>query len=176
MMKSWIRIAAAALLAAAVGACHVAPDPNAPRALTGDVSVTGQITAADVPALKEKGFKTIVNMRPDDESPDRAKYPEMQAAAMKSGLGYGYIPLKKGAPLQATSAEALNSILTRMPKPVLIYGETPDRPAEVWALAEASRRGGLEAPAIREAMKSAGFKADELSAQIDARIAKRPKG
>lgn len=175
MTTWWIRIAAVALAAAAVGACH-APDPNAPRRLTDDVSVSGQITVANVQALKEKGFRTIVNMRPDDESPDQAKYPQMQSAATKAGLGYGYIPVKKAGPIPATSAEALNSILTRMPKPVLVYAETADRPAQVWALMEASRRGGLEAPAIMQAVKSAGFSADELAAQINARIAKRPKG
>jgi uncharacterized protein (TIGR01244 family) len=176
MRTSWVRLAAAALLAAAVGACHVAPDPNAPRELTKDVSVSGQITVANVSALKEKGFRTIVNMRPDDESPDQAKYAQMQAAASKAGLGYGYIPVKKAGPIPSTSAEALNSILSRMPKPVLVYAETPDRPAEVWALAEASRRGGLDAAAIMKAMKSAGFAADDLGRQIDTRIAKRPKG
>jgi len=144
MTSSWVRCAAAMLIAAAVGACH-APDPNAPRKLTNDVSVGGQITAADVNALKEKGFRTIVNMRPDDESPDQAKYPQMQAAAQKAGLGYGYIPVKKTGPIPATSGEALVSILTRMPKPVFVYAETPDRPAQVWALAEASRPGGADA-------------------------------
>ena len=176
MTSSWIRCAAAMLIAAAVGACHVAPpDPNAPRKLTNDVSVGGQITVADVNALKEKGFRTIVNMRPDDEAPDQAKYPQMQAAAQTAGLGYGYIPVKKAGPIPATSGEALVSILTRMPKPVFVYAETPDRPAQVWALAEASRPGGLDAAAILQAVKSSGLNADEVAAQINTRIAKRPK-
>lgn len=170
-----IRWAAVALTAAAVGACQVAPDPNAPRRLTNDVSVSGQITVANVKALHDKGFRTIVNMRSDDESPDQAKYAQMQNAARDAGLGYGYIPLKKGAAMPRTAAEAMDSVLARMPKPVLIYGETPDGPAQVWALAEASRPGGLDAAAIMQAMKSAGQSADNLASQIDARIAARPK-
>jgi sulfide:quinone oxidoreductase len=174
MTSSWVRNAAAILIVAALGAC-AKPDPNAPRKLTDDVSVSGQITAASVPSLKEKGFRTIVNMRPDDESPEQAKYVDMQSAASKAGLGYGYIPVKKAGPIPATSAEALNSVLTRMPKPVLIFAETPDRPAQVWALTEAARADGRDAAAIKETVKSAGVSADELAAQIDARIAKRPK-
>lgn len=171
-----IRWAAVALTAAAVGACHVAPpDPNAPRRLTDDVSVGGPITVADVKPLRDKGFRTIVNMRADSESPDQAKYAQMQSAAQQAGLGYGYIPLKKGAVIPATSAEALGSVLTRMPKPVLLYAETPDGPAQVWALAEASRQGGLDAAAIMQAVKSAGQSADNLAPQINARIAARPK-
>lgn len=169
------RWAAMALTLAALAACHVATDPNAPRELTKDVSVSGQITVADVKALKEKGFRTIVNMRPDNEAPEHAKYPEMQAAAQAAGIGYGYIPLKKGAPIQPTAPESLDSVLTRMPKPILLFEETPERPAKVWALAEASRPGGLDAGAILAAVKSAGFSADELAPQIARRIAARSK-
>jgi uncharacterized protein (TIGR01244 family) len=175
-MTNWrIRFAAVTIVAAAVGACSVAPDPNAPRRLTDEVSVSGQITAANVPSLKEKGFRTIVNMRPDDESPDQAKYVQMQSATSKAGLGYGYIPVKKTGAIPSTSAESLDSVLKLMPKPVLVYAETPDRPAQVWALAEASRKGGLDAPAILSAVKSAGLTADDVSAQINARIAARTK-
>ena len=168
------RWAAMVLTAAAVAACH-APDPNAPRRLTDDVSVSGQITVAKVKALREQGFRTIVNMRPDDESPDQAKYTQMQGAATEAGLGYGYIPLKKGNAIPSTAVEALGSVLNRMPKPVLLYAETPERPAKVWALAEASRPGGLDAAAIQQAVKSAGQSADDLASQISARIAARPK-
>ena len=176
MMQSGVRWAAVALAIAAVAACTGAPpDPNAPRQLTKDVSVSGQITVADVKAMRDKGFKTIVNMRPDSESPAQAKYPELQSAAQAAGLGYGYIPLKKGAPIPSTAAEALDSTLKRLPKPMLLFEETPERPAKVWALAEASRPGGLDADAIMQAVKSAGFSADELAPQITKRIAARPK-
>ena len=173
MTSRRIRWAAAALTVAAVGACH-APDPNAPRRLTDDVSVSGQITVASVKALRDQGFRTIVNMRPDDESPDQAKYAQMQGAANDAGLGYGYIPLKQGK-ISGNAVEALGSVMSRMPKPVLIYSETPGPAAKVWALAEASRPGGLDAAAIQQAVKSAGQSADDLASQISARIAARPK-
>lgn len=174
-MRGRLRWAAMALTVAAVAACQPPPDPNAPRQLTKDVSVSPQITVADVKALRDKGFKTIVNMRPDSEAPEHAKYPELQSAARDAGLGYGYIPLKKGAPIPSTAAEALDSVLSRMPKPMLLFEETPERPAKVWALAEASRPGGLDADAILQAVKSAGFSADDLAPQISTRITARPK-
>jgi uncharacterized protein (TIGR01244 family) len=176
MMQSGVRWAAVALAIAAVGACTGAPpDPNAPRKLTDDVSISGQITVANVKALHDKGFKTIVNMQPDDESPDQAKYKQMQSAAQDAGLGYGYVPVKKGAVVPGTAAEALTSILKRMPKPLLVYGDTPEHPAKTWALAEASRPGGLDAAAILATVKSAGVPADDLASQINTRIAARPK-
>ncbi|HEY6985379.1 MAG TPA: sulfur transferase domain-containing protein [Rhodanobacteraceae bacterium] len=174
MPSRGIRWAAAALTVAAVAACH-APDPNAPRRLTADVSVSGQITVANVPALREQGFRTIVNMRPDDESPDQAKYAQMQSAVQAAGLGYGYIPIKSGGAIPGTSVEALNTVLSRMPKPILLYSQAADSPARTWALAEASRPGGLDAAAILQAVKSGGQSADDLAEQINARIAARPK-
>lgn len=174
MTSLGFRCAAAIVIAAALGACAPS-DPNAPRKLTDDVSVSGQIAVANVKALKDKGFKTIVNMRPDDESPDQSKYQQLQKAAQDAGLGYGYIPVKQGAAIPGTAAEALNTVLRRMPKPVLVFSDTAATPARTWALAEASRAGGLDAAQILADVKSSGQSADDLGKQIDARIAARPK-
>jgi uncharacterized protein (TIGR01244 family) len=171
-----VRFAAVMLIAAAVGACHVAPpDPNAPRRLTDDVSISGQISVADVKSLKAKGFRAIINMRPDDESPDQSKYAQLQNAAREAQLDYGYAPVKSGASIPANAPKTLNYVLEQMPKPVLVFADTPDHAAQVWALAEASRAGGLDAAAIMQAVKAVGLNADGLATQISARIARRPK-
>jgi uncharacterized protein (TIGR01244 family) len=175
MTSPWVRWAAATLIAAAVGACHVQTDPNAPRKVTDDVSISGQITVANVKALKEQGFRAIINLRPDDESPDQSRYAQLQNAAHEAQLDYGYAPVKKGASIPANAPKTLNNILEQMPKPALVFADTPDHAARVWALAEASRTGGLDAARILAAVKSAGQSADDLASQIDARIAKRPK-
>lgn len=174
MMGRSMRWAAMALTVAAVAACHGAPDPNAPRRLTDDVSISGQIMAADVKSLRDKGFKAIVNMRPDNEAPEQANYAKMQAATVEAGLGYGYVPVKAG-PVSRVSVKSMASTLDVMPKPVLLYAESADIPARVWALAEASRPDGLDQAAILAAVKSAGLSADDLASQIAARVAARPK-
>jgi uncharacterized protein (TIGR01244 family) len=168
------RWAAIALIATLVSACQVARDPNAPRRLTDDVSISGQVKPADMKALRDEGFRTIVNMRPDGEAPDQTTYAQMQSATHDAGLAYGYVPVKSGA-ISRTAVEALGSTLSRMPKPVLLYSQAGDRPARTWALAEASKPGGLDAAAIEQAVKSAGQSADDLAQQITARIAARPK-
>jgi uncharacterized protein (TIGR01244 family) len=174
MTSRGVRWTAIIFIAALVGACQVASDPNAPRRLTDDVSVSGQLKPADVKALKEKGFRTIVNMRPDGEAPDQTTYAQMQTAVIGAGLAYSYVPVKQG-PISKISVEALGSSLSRLPEPVLLYSQAADRPARTWALAEASRKGGLDAAAIEQAVKSAGQSADDLASQIDARIAARQK-
>lgn len=174
MLSTGIRWGAVVLIAALVGACQVASNPNAPRRLTDDVSISGQVALADVKALHDQGFRTIVNMRPDGEAPDQPNYGQMQSAAHDAGLAYGYVPVKSG-PISPTSVEALGSTLSRMPKPMLLYSQAGDRPARTWALAEASRPGGLDAAAIQQAVKSAGQSVDDLASQITARIAARAK-
>ena len=176
MTSLGIRWAAMALTIAAVAACtSTPPDPNAPRKMTDEVSISGQITVARVKPLREKGFKAIINMQPDDESPDQSKYKQLQSAAHEAGLDYGYAPVKNGTAIPPNAPKTLNYVLEQMPKPALVFADTPDHAARVWALAEASRAGGLDAARILAAVKSAGLSADDLASQIDARIAKRPK-
>ena len=52
------------------------------------VSVSGQISPDDIPALKAAGFTTIVNNRPDGEAPDQPSGAEIEAAAKAAGLAY----------------------------------------------------------------------------------------
>ena len=87
--RSWIAVlGAAAVIAAVMIACQFAPDPYAPKRLSDDVSVTGQITTAQVPLMRAKGFRTIVNMRIDDEAPGQPNYAEMMHAVQDAKLGY----------------------------------------------------------------------------------------
>jgi len=174
MRHSWMRSAAAMLIAAAVGACAPA-DPNAPRKLTDDVSVSGQITVADVKAMKAKGFRSIINLRPDEESPDQSRYAQLQGAAGDAHIAYGYAPVKSGPTIPVVAPETLRDVLDQLPKPALVFAETPDRAVQVWALAEASRTSGLDAASIMQKVKAVGLDVAGLSTQIDARIAKRPK-
>ncbi|WP_143137759.1 beta-lactamase hydrolase domain-containing protein, partial [Burkholderia ubonensis] len=51
------------------------------RKLTDTLSVSPQITAADLPALSAAGFRAIVCNRPDGEGPDQPTVAEIRAAA-----------------------------------------------------------------------------------------------
>ena len=63
------------------------------KRINDQVSVSPQISPDDLPTLKAAGFTTIINNRPDGESPDQPSSATMQAAAEKAGLTYHYIPL-----------------------------------------------------------------------------------
>jgi uncharacterized protein (TIGR01244 family) len=173
--RPWVAVlGVAAIIAAVMIACQFAPDPNAPKRLSDDVSVTGQITTAQVGAMGKAGFKTIVNMRIDNEAPGQPDYAEMQRAVQGAMLGYGYVPLRKG-PLAPVQIESLMSTLSHLPKPVLLYGEPREHVARAWALAEASKPDGLDAATILAAMKSVGPSTENIDAQVESRVAARKK-
>ena len=173
--RPWVAVlGVAAVIAAVMIACQFAPDPDAPKRLSDDVSVTGQITTAQVDSMRKAGFSTIINMRVDNDAPGQPNYAEMQKAVQGAKLGYGYVPLRKG-PLAPVQIESLMSALSQLPKPVLLYGEPREHVARAWALAEASRPGGLDAASILTAVKSVGPSTESIDAQVESRVAGRKK-
>jgi uncharacterized protein (TIGR01244 family) len=66
------------------------------RKVTDDFSVAPQITVDDVKRAAEAGFRTLINNRPEGESPDQTPAAEIEAAARAAGLAYHYIPIVGG--------------------------------------------------------------------------------
>lgn len=61
--------------------------------LTPFLSVTPQLSEADIGIAAAQGFRAIVNNRPDGEAPDHPASAAMAAAAARHGLGYRHIPV-----------------------------------------------------------------------------------
>ena len=104
------------------------------RRVTDRLSVSPQITPADVALAKARGFTTIVNNRPDGEAPDQPPAAEIEAAAKAAGLDYVHIPVR-GMPtpeqVEATRAAILNS-----EGPVLAFCRTGTRCINTWSIGE----------------------------------------
>ena len=104
------------------------------RRVTDRLSVSPQITPADVALAKAQGFTTIVNNRPDGEAPDQPPAAEIEAAAKAAGLDYVHIPVR-GMPtpeqVEATRAAILNS-----EGPVLAFCRTGTRCINTWSIGE----------------------------------------
>ena len=132
------------------------------RRITEGLSVGPQITPADVPALKEAGFRSIIDNRPDAEGPDQPGHEEMRAAAEKAGLEFRYLPVTPGMVTDET-AEAFGKALGELPGPVMAYCRTGTRSATLWSLAEAARR---PLPEILGATKAAGYDMNGVARRI----------
>jgi len=133
------------------------------KRITTGLSVSEQITADDVAALAEAGFKSIICNRPDGEGADQPAFAEIAMAAMKNGLSAHHQPIVSGKVGDADSL-AFGELLERLTKPVLAYCRTGTRSTTLWALSEAAR--GRPLPDILAATKAAGYDMSAVTRRI----------
>jgi uncharacterized protein (TIGR01244 family) len=126
------------------------------------VSVSGQITPEDVPALKAAGFTTIINNRPDAESPEQPSGDEIAAAARAAGLAYHHIPLGREG-VSAEMVQKTRAALDGSSGAVLAYCRSGTRSTTLWALSQAGKAPARE---IISAAGGAGYDISHLAGHL----------
>jgi TIGR01244 family protein len=105
------------------------------RRVTDDFTTSPQISVADVQEAARQGFRTIINNRPDGESPDQPSSQEIEAAARAAGLAYHHIPVVGGpTPDQVAQMQA---VLAEAEAPVLAFCRSGTRSIVTWSLSQA---------------------------------------
>ncbi len=86
-----------------------------------EFTVCGQINVADVAKLAAKGFKSIINNRPDGEDgPNQPRSAEIEAAAKAAGMAYVHFPIH--SPMEAAmKAQAYQAACAALPHPVVAF-------------------------------------------------------
>ncbi|WP_224826474.1 bifunctional protein tyrosine phosphatase family protein/NAD(P)/FAD-dependent oxidoreductase [Cognatishimia sp. MH4019] len=125
-------------------------------------SVSPQITAADIAALKAAGFKAIICNRPDGEGADQPTFAEIEKEAQKAGIEARYVPVVAGK-VSDDDAAAFGAALKDIPRPVLAYCRTGTRSATLWSFNEAKKR---PMPEILAATKAAGYDMNGVARRI----------
>lgn len=95
-------------------------------------SITGQISPDDLAEIAQRGFKTIVNFRPDGEGGD--SQPASTTLAEKAaglGLAYVHIPVIPNQ-IQPDQVDKLNVVLEQQPHPILGFCRTGNRAQSVY--------------------------------------------
>jgi sulfide:quinone oxidoreductase len=123
------------------------------RPLSPGLSVSPQISAADMEKVQQAGFRSVICNRPDGEGADQPGFDEIAAAARAHDIEVLYLPIAGGRVSDQDAAD-FDAALTRLPGPVLAYCRTGTRSATLWSLAQASRCGVAE---ILTATKAAGY-------------------
>lgn len=141
--------------------------------LTGDIWVTAQITPAQLKAIRDGGIAGIIDLRPDGEAAGQPSSAAVGQAAAALGLRFLYAPVPHGD-IPPAVVDQLADDLAASPRPLLLYCHSGRRAARTWALAEASRVGGMDAKAIEAAVRLAGQSADDLQTEIERRVDARP--
>jgi uncharacterized protein (TIGR01244 family) len=105
--------------------------PWTPGRSSSGLSVSPQITAEDLPAIADQGFRAIICNRPDGEGMDQPTFEEIEPPPGRSGLEARYLPVTAGK-VRDEDAEAFGAAL-------------PSCPARCWPIAapaRARRRSG----------------------------------
>jgi len=137
-----------------------------------DLYITSQLWPESVPSLRRRGFKTIVDIRPDGEAADQAPSAEIKAVSIGLGLGFHYIPVPhESIPNEAVVAS--DQALSPEALPAVLYCRTGRRAVRLFALVQASRVDGPGSDAIMEMVRAAGFSAEDLRDEISQRLSRR---
>lgn len=104
--------------------------------LAPDLWTCGQVYAEDFSAIAAKGFRTVINARPDHEAPDQPTSDTLAAAAANAGLQYEYLPVIPNQ-IREQDIEQFSQYLDTLPKPVLTFCRTGNRVAQLWTLTKA---------------------------------------
>ncbi len=123
------------------------------RKITEDLSVSAQIRAVDLGAIREAGFRAVICNRPDGEAVDQPNFEEIEAAAKAEGLPARYLPIRTGL-VRDEDATDFSQALRDLPGPVLAYCRSGTRSATLWSLSEAKARPLAE---ILAATQAAGY-------------------
>ena len=99
------------------------------------LSVAGQLGAADMALAAQAGFKSVINNRPDFEGgPDQPTHADIEAAARAAGLAYAFLPV--GPAYQSPQEiERFAELLAELPAPVLAFCRSGTRSGRLYRAA-----------------------------------------
>lgn len=154
------------------------------KPLAPGVVVTSQLRPGDFAGLRRRGARAVIDLRPEGEAPDQPTVREMAGAAQAASLSFFYTPTPHGAvpPEVVRDFTAALALIRANPgvgaaegaeAPIVLFCRSGARAVRVWALAEATRPGGMSLEQIERAATGAGFSIDDERQEIVRRIAAR---
>ncbi|WP_345816687.1 TIGR01244 family sulfur transferase (plasmid) [Paraburkholderia sp. PREW-6R] len=134
-----------------------------PKELAPNLSVSSQLSLADIGEAKARGFLSVIVNRPDAEQPGQPTIAEMREAARAVGLGFAAIPVLPGK-ATADDASKFSSALETLNGPVIAYCRTGVRAATLWAL---SVGASIEPGEILQRITAVGYDLNALRPRLE---------
>ena len=110
-----------------------------PKRLSERLSVMPQIDPAELNALAEAGFRSIISNRPDGEEQDQPSWAAIEQAARDAGMEARHIPVTPGAITDDAVAE-FETAIEELPAPIAAFCRSGMRSASLWALSNVGER------------------------------------
>mgnify|MGYP000845424464 CR=1 FL=1 len=104
--------------------------------MTQEIGFAGQLTPEQMQEVAARGFKSVIDNRPDfEEGPQQPTAAQVHAAAETLGLTYVHQPVISGQITQS-DVEAFAAHINSLPKPVLAFCRTGNRCNNLFQLAK----------------------------------------
>jgi uncharacterized protein (TIGR01244 family) len=130
--------------------------------LNDHLTVSGQILPEDVQILKDRGFKTVICNRPDEEVEEALQSSAIESAAKNAGLAFRYLPIYPGQFTPEMMTE-LSGAMTELEGPFYAYCRSGTRSCTLWALSQA---GILDAEDILSQAANGGYDLRGMAAYL----------
>lgn len=102
--------------------------------LTPNVTALAQPSPEEIAELAERGYRSIVSNRPENETEDQPSWLDLKAAAAAKNMDAIQIPVVMGQ-ISEDQVEAFRNALEDLPRPIAVFCRTGTRAALMWALA-----------------------------------------
>ena len=132
--------------------------------ITDQLTVSQQISLADVAEIAKQGFVSIINNRPDGEEPGQPDHETVAAEARKHGLKYHYIPVVTGNITRNDVVQFQKAVLRD--GPAFAHCRSGTRCYLLWGLSRALLEGESSLPIVGEAARS-GYDLRVLPALVE---------
>lgn len=104
--------------------------------MTQQIGFAGQLYPEQLQEVLARGFKSLINNRPDyEEGAQQPTAAQLQQAAQAQGLNYVHQPVVSGAITQQ-DVEKFAQYINELPKPVLAFCRTGNRCNNLYQLAK----------------------------------------
>lgn len=101
------------------------------------ITLYKQIHPCQCQALSNLGFKSIVNLRFDDECDNQPKAAELGISATNTGLQYRHLPVD-GEHLSFDVVQKFAQLLNELPSPIMVFCGTGSRAKRIYQSAVVS--------------------------------------
>lgn len=142
-------------------------------AISDKLSVSPQLSVEDIPSLRDRGFKTLINNRPDNEDTSQPNMQAERQEAKHCGFTYAFIPVRADTITEA-DVRAFQRAVDESDGPVLAHCQTGRRSLNLHLIGEVldGRMSADEAVAFG---RSRGFDTSAAAAWLKQHAARRPQ-
>ncbi|TCV73748.1 bifunctional sulfur transferase/dioxygenase Blh [Neorhizobium sp. S3-V5DH] len=137
------------------------------------LSISPQPSIEDIRSFRDRGFRTLINNRPDNEDPAQPGTHAEQQEAKHCGLSYAFIPVTADTITEA-DVRAFQRAVKESDGPVVAHCQTGKRSLSIYLIGEVLD-GRMSADEVVEFGRGCGFDTSSAAAWLTKHAGRRPQ-